>query len=973
MSQQDFIQAIFNSLDNESESNRINGEKKLLEYIENSQTISLCLEILMTITDEKILFNTAVYTHKVIKKHYKTLELEDRSVIRDMVMSVLTNKTFTEKVANNFLDSVKYIFSHSTEWNELIEYVYSIKDTNLCLLILKKIILKMTVEVFEQNKEFILQTSLDAMNKENINTKLLGVTIFHQYIAKLNEYSNEYNEHLQLLINILENCQDFNEEQMVIIWSCISDLSIFLSIPDEVYPHIIEIAMEIGQNVEKDPKIRSIPIDALIPKLESLSEDIIEKVFTLTIDITAAAIEQDQSLDDESLYYFNTAACVIEHSSLYTVIQAQIQQAFESESFTHQIVGLLIFKTLLEKFPNHVYNDLENVISFITTALSSEEDLLKEAALRVIESFVTSFSSSNAYTHKFVPLIVPNLLSPSIEVRDYAFKSLTNIIETLDTKISGFLDQLLQISEQISPDSIACYLTLIAIVVDSTDEFSDEDCDKLISLISSIIEMNDNSNTCVCFEIAVSLLHQDESQLEYVVETLFPYIELFLQTETGNSIIINETFDFIGNMSTILRENSYQYLESFIPKINEFLDDHDKKIVSEVKSGMVLNASKFAKFCGENAEILVKNIIPNIKEGLKSEDVDFQKYSAQAIRKIKKFLKPQEANELFTILIKDLSEAVDYDEYIDDYLLTISKLLIVSDESNLEYFVGKTAEFVHSVLDNSWDLLDGTPLVQKPCFTQVLPPLSHLFSAIFHYKVDINNDICQYLIQLMQSDSEIDLFEIVGTLSDCLEFKNVSDEMCEVILNSVIQVMENASEPSLLQNLVYLMNVLVQDERASNLLQNIIELTPTFEKWRQISENTKFGYQEVLANIASLYIQIAIRYNEFPDKLIIFSIQQFPPIDLNETSSMVEAIMKLVKTKQNSDIYLESAMAFVRFFLQEESKVDKAKVRDELKKEMVQYLKQICSQEEQILHKIKASYGKQKSKIRKIEALLNSE
>ena len=139
-----------------------------------------------------------------------------------------------------------------------------------------------------------------------------------------------------------------------------------------------------------------------------------------------------------------------------------------------------------------------------------------------------------------------------------------------------------------------------------------------------------------------------------------------------------------------------------------------------------------------------------------------------------------------------------------------------------------------------------------------------------------------------------------------------------------------------------------------------------------MSEENKFGYQEVLANIASLYLQIALRCPDFSDKLVIFAIQQFPPFDINETSSMAEAIIQLVKNKQDADIYLESAMAFTNFFLQDESRVEKAKVRPELKEEMIQFLKEICAQEEQIIVKIKASYGRQRSKIRKIEALLNS-
>ncbi|OHT04011.1 hypothetical protein TRFO_28548 [Tritrichomonas foetus] len=960
-----FTQAIINSLSNTDQATREDGAQTLLAIIENPLSIRLCLQVFMLPGQQpNILHATNVYLHKAIKKHWKFIDDEPRIEIQNVFMQIISSVNLPELTIPTFLSSIKYMYSHDARgWPELLNFMANNTQNVFCLHLAIAIIPKMKSDVITSTKYFFLTLSSSALVSNELKIKLLGLKIFHVFIMMLNEKEG-IEVHIQHLMEIMAASESFNAEDLTCVWSCISDLLVLEFIPNELIGPIIEIAFKIGQNNEIDPSTRAIPIESLIPILENFTNEMLMQLFTICIDITASLMESEDKINEQMLSHFDSASSSFDHDVLYPIIQERIQFALNSPSPYHQIAGLLIFRILLQNFPDLVYKDIDFVMNFLIAALSSQTELLKQAALKVVGDFDKTFKSANAYAPKVLPLVMPNIISPVPETRVEAYAALNSIFGILDTKISDFLEKYLQVSAQVPDDNLVQYISLLSFIITTAEDFSDESCDQIMVLINQVFARNDSDTLAACLSVASALLEQDETQLEFVIEKFFPLINVFMQQD--NSTIIDETFDFLGNLAHLLRENSLQYFEPFIPAIINFLDD--SRITNEVKTGIVINTSKIAKFC--NHAELVNHLIPNIINGLKSEEDEFQSQSAVAIKKIKRLINPETAHNLFVALFSCLTEAVEYNDHITDVLLAAGKLIINCDQSNLQFFLNTTVDFIKCVFESRWELLKGKAIHESPSAESLLPPLCHLFSAVVHYPTPINDTICQFLMQWMTKNNELDLFEITGTLADCLEFKHVSEETRQAILNATIGIMGNATEPSLLQNLSYMMNMLVQND--PNLLGSIVQLLPTFEKWRQISSDEKFGYQDVLANLASLYIQIAVRAPEFPIPMIVFSLEQFPPFDINETSSMAAAMMNVVQNKQDPTILTAATLAIARFFVMDESKIQKAKIAQDVKGMMAQFLKAICSQNQQILMQIKVNFGRQKSKLRKIEAILNS-
>lgn len=971
LDQEQLAQAIKNSI-NPDEETRKNATNILLEFVKNPPAADVSLNLLYTSQEDTVQSGAAIYARKAIKSFWEVEDFSRRAAIQNMLMQIISTKTYSENVTNQILDIIKYIYGKDeTNWPDLMSYIQSIAGSKLSLLLLTKILPKMNQELVENIKEFLLALSLNSITSEDVSLKVLGILLFNQYIIIIKDNPNSP-QHLEAIIPLLTLSAGFDKlKDLETVWSCVNDLLIFEAIPEEMLMGVVTLALQMAQNKEQDPHLRHVPLEALVPALSYFDFDLVSQILSLSLDITARIIEQDGVLCEDSLSEFDVATQSFDHSIMYPLIRNQIQQAFSSGSCSHQIVGLLLFALLLNSYSDLIYNDMEEVLAFLHQAIQSEEDLLKEAALKVIQQFPQSFKSSNQYSPTFIPLIIPLITSPNSSLSHHAIVTLYNIFSHIDTEIPNQIDDFIKVFDQISPDSMIEYLSIFPYLVLLSEDFSDENCDQILQIISTIIQSNSPEDVAVCFEIGHALLQIDESQLPFVTEKLFPFILPFLQldhTTNCHDSIINEVYDFIGNLSIrILRDSSYEAFQQIIPIIIEAIKD--KTYSNELKSCMVINIAKLAKFGGPAQKDLIDVLVPEIIELIATSGEEAIQNASDAAMKLKKLLSPAQAKIIFDSLMKCLNQENKFFDYITSVFKAISKLLLVADQSNLQDFLGQIVEFINSVFSNKWPLLQEKTVLESPYSNDILSPLCYLFSAVVHFQTPINDVICQYLMQWMEKNNQLDLFEITGPLTDCIQFGFVSEETKQLIFTAIGAIMPNATEPSLVQNIVFLMNLLIQN--STQLLQTVVDSLPTFENYRQLALSKQFGYQEVLANIASLYLQIAIR-KEMPVELVVFAVQQFPPHDVEETSSMVKAMIELVKNSQNPDLLIQVCLAFTRFFVQETAKIEQAKVSDELKNIMVQFLKAICSKDQQILMNIRGTYGKQKSKLRKIETILNS-
>jgi hypothetical protein len=180
--------------------------------------------------------------------------------------------------------------------------------------------------------------------------------------------------------------------------------------------------------------------------------------------------------------------------------------------------------------------------------------------------------------------------------------------------------------------------------------------------------------------------------------------------------------------------------------------------------------------------------------------------------------------------------------------------------------------------------------------------------------------------------------------------------------------MDKAQDPNLLQNIANLLNVIVQNTPSA--IPTVLEMLPHIEGWRTAASAAQFGHCDLIANIASLYLQIAIRTADFPDQLSMAALDAFPPSDLGEAPAMCGAIIEMAGRSPAPDVLLAVAMAIARYAVSEDS--IRARVPEDVRNDAFDIFRAICQQSPGMARRVREMYSKQRAKLRKIDAVLGS-
>jgi len=298
-------------------------------------------------------------------------------------------------------------------------------------------------------------------------------------------------------------------------------------------------------------------------------------------------------------------------------------------------------------------------------------------------------------------------------------------------------------------------------------------------------------------------------------------------------------------------------------------------------------------------------------------------------------------------------------------LLAMSQQVRYSSGRDVEGMLVETAAFLQMAVDGEIGVLDGTPLISAPNRSDILSTFCHFIAPFFTYRTPFTEDLCAYLLQFMASDNEMDQAEVIGALMDFIEHGTVSHEAHVAILGAVAPAMERASQPTLLRNVSCLFNVLVQ--ASAGAVPTVVGALPVLERWRAIGTAAGLGHQDVLADIASLYLQLAVRVPDFGVEQTLAALGLFRPFDIAETASIVRTIVELAQWEP--EIAIAMGLVIARYVVLSESKVAKAGVPPEVVQQLLAF-KQLVAQSEALMARITARFGRQPWKRGKIMAAL---
>lgn len=278
-------------------------------------------------------------------------------------------------------------------------------------------------------------------------------------------------------------------------------------------------------------------------------------------------------------------------------------------------------------------------------------------------------------------------------------------------------------------------------------------------------------------------------------------------------------------------------------------------------------------------------------------------------------------------------------------------------------------EVFESVSSGNIPFLEGKKLKESGAASFVFPAFCTFCSALLELSSPSSDQIVEYLLEWYNLDDELAHFEVSRAFIALLDGNAVSEEKTNEVLRSVLDDIEKASEPSLQQNIVYFLNLLVQ--RHENLIEIIKGYLGQINDWYNNAKAEKVGYQDLLANIASLYLSLAVKV-DLDNSYCSAALEQFPPYDYSEAKTMSMNIITLYNNgKLVGDLANETAYAIARLITWDDEKVAKADLDQEIIEELIAIFRNIVSQNQQILNELERLYKKMKPKMRKLNSVLN--
>ena len=894
-----------------------------------------------------------------------------RNQIRSMCLELL-GTTMSRTVFHQFMGAISYLYKATEgEWIQLVPAATQMLEAGRvweAAKLLSSIVPDMAGQYIDDNREYFLGVSEKAFQLNDKDSMLVGVSLYVLVCIRVGEILVPDTQ-LRMVLELAGNSAEIFGTECGKFWNF---LRLFLEvlhdeIPREVCEQIIVIAVRIASNEDVDIDSRSAVIDTTLPLLKLSNKEVIMQIWTLCLGIRARSLEETDSIEGSEMEHFEKTAKYFSHKEVYPLIQDRIMAAIQSQNVFLQAAGLLVVRVLMTNFKDAVYNDAQQVAELTEKALQSDNEVLISSALLVVQAFC-SWELMNTQSVRFLPILLKLLAHPSTEVREQTYVATNALLEGVDAEIPQLFGAVEEVFGAIPAEDRYKFISILAKIIELTEDFEDEQMDKSLELLAGVMDMSNTENLdekSAAFDLAIAILHKDEAQLECISQMVLPVLRLVW--EQGESSNRQECLIFVGNLAVLFRGETVKLVGDMLePMVASLAVGVDW----EIRACAVQNLSLLCKHSDDTIrQQIIGHLYPAIRDGFSSGTQEFGTMAAVSVKNIASFIGDAEAQEFVEIMCKLAEEDPD-DALFENSMLSLARILKHAKPEILPVILERISNLLKLVISGDVAILADISLLESPVREDVFPPTAAVMSSIFMHPTPFTTDICKFLLDWMSSEDGLSLSNAVGTLSDGIVHNTISPELHPVIVSSVIANINEDKGPGFCQNVVFLFNALLQVN--PGVLSTVMQALPTIEKWRAIGSSAKYGYQDVLANIGSLYLEIASLTEELPKEALVAGLEQFPPFDVKETTSMLKCIIKIASTTKVMEVIMAIGMAISRFIVMGESKQAKASVPEEVVQQAFAMFRQLVAQTPNLGAELQAKFARQRSKQRKIMAVLNA-
>ena len=964
----------------------IETHNQLVQNLENFQPLCAIAATKNPAIQQHIKHGAIIYINEMMSNAIKNWDGLDEAA-RGMLFSSLLElfrSGLEQSSFHTLLGSLILLLAREdTPWDEVIQLPIAFVSNEQQFLegvwLFHTMVSLMPPELFAQQEDSLVDIATRALASSNIDLRVHGATLIFEVVAKhkaltdgeIKELPDQYN----LIAEIAQNPSGVSSSLCIVFWqNVVTPLSSFKVFTQEQIQAIAAAAFEFAANESQSVEIKTTILAALVPSIDLLG-DAISSLFSLDIQILAKEIENDQSIPDDLLTSISNALQIYSHFQIFPPLQEVIQEKLQSSNEYEQMAGLLVYRVFLQCAKDLAVMNLDSLMTFLAEAITSENELMVQTVLKIINSFENQTGVFQPYTMTLLPNVLQLCAAEDFMIREDAYLAALTILDDADTTIEDIFNNVWALSETLddSDSTWIGFLRLLPYAISLSDEIDDDQIDQLLQLVERVLSEQSEQpfRVVLMLQVGIALMKKDDTQAETLVEMLGELATNCLNSD--NADFIFEAESYFMNITIILGESISEILTPSIEKLVEYATSEES--MELVQAGAIEALVVITKKCSDKREELLPIMIQTIDNSLENDLDILLEASLKGVRKLNSFFDAETQRNFFTKTVNIIQNEDNPENggEIDDAFYVLQKLVQKPKEENKEFFIEQSVPLIQGVIESTLPFLNEQPLIHSPAFAEIAPPFLNFVCEVIQYPVDFVDAIVTYLLTLIneEGDNARVIFDgITGVFTDAVKSPHLSEEVRGHIFEVIPVLIENSNDPVTQQNLVFFLISLIRANPAN--CEQVIPFLATIDQWYNSGKENKFGYAETLANIASFYLEIAAIHPDTPDELIQKALAEFPPADEQEALPMTQKLISLGgRISANPQLYGEMALAIARFFVMDDTSMAKCNIDNTLKGQLAQILKTAATSNPEIMSALSSAYSNQRAKFKKLNQIFS--
>ncbi|EAX87330.1 hypothetical protein TVAG_345120 [Trichomonas vaginalis G3] len=948
---------------------------QMMKYLQDPGIFEAFFQIIQSPKSDNSIKSSLTYMSRAITIQKQTLSPELLQIIK----SNLLNLAFTPH-SQEIIDLICLVIEKILEidpisnFPELIEQIFnSISSLELVtnsITYLPSVLSYLEEEQINENIDQFFAIIDSAITSNSWPVRSSAFLI----LQKLCKKSNELNvtQHIIPIQNYEHSTQIFNQPQtkkyLKEIWSTffylVSNKNVEKDFITEIYPLILEISSNSGI----EPMTRILVLQSVSVILEDMDENQISQIFDLVFNLGTQILASDGTFEQIALFIFESALENLDPSAAYSLVKQRIETAFSSADVNSQAFGIYILSEVITVSPEISNSDITFLSQTMTSALDLQNDLLSESVCIFVNSSVQAFSTATTLCCSLIRKVVPLFISESPSLRTAAFDAVHSLCDVVDGSIDNFFSLVFQLVDQIPENNRSSFNTILADAINKDEEVGDDEIDSCLEYVSHYFNEIDFDDSSSVLLIVSSILKKDESQSSDILE---PAVSLAVKIlEEGNAMSKIDVIDFVYDIFPqfseifmsdfkILTDKIYEIAKSVLNEGNQD-EEKDNVVVDAINTSCLVAKQLKSR---EMASILAKSTIFVIKNDAESYSKDI----SQSIASIAEYIDDNESLELFNLLTTIMNET-ENEEIVTDFILAYENLISHSSESNKMNFLETGYSFIIKFFTGELSCLEGKNPFQNHVDFKLMSQIGYLIGDVIKFNIgEASEQLCNYMLEVLKMPNNLAAFSFIGSFSDAIENGNCSNQVLEELLTILSEIIETASDPDMLHNICYLLNVIVQ--KHPEIVNSVMSFSEQIWQWFTTALEDPVGWGLFLSNVASLFLTLSL-FDNVPNMIISTSLKQFPPVDLDETENMAKTIIKLFDSNKINDEIIESLIfSLANFVLLSKSDLEERSVSNDVYNTIKGYFIRLMSSDES-KQLLSVAFSKQRSKLSKLQKLL---